>query len=213
MVLLAVLGGARPSQAQMWVAAQGVTEPESHRGARARFFADVAVFAVVADADLSESGRDVAELTAYGSELALRLGGFTGSHVLLTAEMNLSYLRTGTPRVHDSDYFSRTRAEPSQYVIWTVGPQLTVFPSAEAGLFFGLGVGIGLMSLPAFTEGSLPLSARYLVEGGYQFLGASGHPIDVVIRYAAAGGDELMSSEHPDALTSQQLELGARLSL
>lgn len=59
----------------------------------------------------------------------------------------------------------------------------------------------------------MPLSARYLVEGGYQFIGTGRRPIEVVFRYAAAGADELMSSEHPDALTSQQLDLGVRLAL
>jgi len=206
-----VLGLAHPSRAH--ASAAGERALESRAEAHSRFFADVAVFAAVADADFRESGRDVAELNGFGCELALRLGGFTGSHVLLTAEVDLSYLRTDAPEVHDSEYFTRTRAVASQYFNWTLGPQLTIYPSTDAGLFFGLGVGLGLMSLPAFTEGGVPLSARYLVEGGYQFIAAGGQPIEAVIRYAAAGADELMSSEHPDSLTSQQLELGVRLAL
>lgn len=181
--------------------------------ARGDSMLDLAAFAAVADADLKERDQDVAAFNGFGVQLALRYGNFISANVLFCGQLQLGHLRTTSPTVYDPFYFQSQRIGSDAYTIVTAGPFLGFYPSLGSGLFFGVGAGFGVMYYPAFASAGGSIAARYELEAGYQFSSADQHPLDLVFRYGAAAGDELITSEHPDSLTSQQLEVGLRYRL
>jgi hypothetical protein len=196
------------------------TPPSAHdidgRGRRSGFSFDLRLGAGLAGVVYDEDDRDIADFEAFALGGAMRFGSFLDPHVVVGAELVLTWgFGSGELRVRDPDFFDRD-GYPTHAAYGSFSPFgvfVEVYPWEREGLFFGAAGGVGFMELPRFGDASGGVMARYALELGYE-LGRTGKEGPAVyLRHERWRGSELpFSEDHPDGLVSRELLVGLRWS-
>lgn len=184
---------------------------------RSGFTFDLALSAGAARAEFSESDYPVADFDALSLGVDARWGWFVGQHVLLGAEMAVSWhTAAGAIRVDGTRGYFSNGAEPTQAsygVIAPLGVFVAVYPLPGEGLFFGASGAVGFLGLPAFAEADTGLMSGYSFELGYELSRTAKRGPAFFLRYSRWAAEEApFSTDHPDGLVSRELLLGARWS-
>jgi hypothetical protein len=208
---------AQAQQAESASVAQAQQAESASVDGRSGFTFDLALSAGGASAEFTESDYPVADFEALSLGVDARWGWFIGHHVLLGAELALSWHAAVNPlRVDDRrGYFSNgsVPAQASYEVVAPLGAFVALYPVAGEGLFFGASAGVGLLGLPQFAAGDTGFMSGYSFELGYELSRSAKRGPALFLRYSRWAAEESpISSEHPDGLVSRELLLGARWS-
>jgi hypothetical protein len=187
---------------------------DDQRGARSGFSFDLRLGAGLATVAYDDSDYPVADFEAVALGAGMHIGGFIGPHVLIGAELALSWgAGVGTLRVHDPSFFS-TQGYPTSATYGSFSPLgafVEVYPWESEGIFVGAAAGVGLMDLPNFGPREGGVMARYAFELGYE-LGRTGKKgAALYLRYDRWAGAELpISTDYPDGIVSREVLVGVR---